>query len=98
MAVMDDFKEKHMTKSSSTPDQNRVLDFLKSHTGTIEIARDGSLQRVLFAIRPTCGYLAPQSRDIVMMKVERQSQQLKVESLMEWVPRLKDEMVQNENL
>ena len=93
MAVLEGFSEKHLTKASSTPDQNRVIDFLKSHTGTIEIARDGNLQKVFFAIRPTCGYLAPASRDIVMMKVERQSQQLKVESLMEWVPRLKDEMV-----
>ena len=68
----------HKLKTSFTIDQYKVFDFLKTHTGRIEVARDGNLQRVYFPIKPTCKQLTEASKDLVMADVKRDSQQLKV--------------------
>ena len=65
---------KHSMKSSFTADQFKVHDFLRTHTGRIEVARDGQLFREYFAIRPTCTYMSRAARVSVMTNVNRESQ------------------------
>ena len=89
---------KHLEKSTFTPDQFKVFDFLRQHTGRIEVAVDGRLQRVYFPIRPVCNLIPRAKKKSTMLSIDRESQQQKVGGLMEHVPQLIDEMEQNYKL
>jgi hypothetical protein len=88
----------YIQKEYYTIDQWKTFDFIRQNTGMIEVAVDGKLQRVYFPIRPICKYLSPKTRTSTMNEVRRESQQTKVQDLMERTPDLIDEMRHNEKL
>ena len=75
-----------------------MFDFIRTNTGRIEVARDGELFREYFIRRPTCNFLSAAKKFEVMENVGRESQQMKVNDLMNFVPGIIDEMEHNEKL
>ena len=65
----------HLRRESFTPDQFKVFDFLRQHTGRIEVSVGGQLQRVYFPIRPVCNMIPRAVRKSVMLSIGRESQQ-----------------------
>lgn len=85
-------------KNEFTPDQWKVIEFLRQNTARIEISVTGKLQRVYFPIHPVCDYVSPKTSSKLMNEVDRESQQTKVKGLMEAAPDLIDEMRHVESL
>ena len=54
-------------------EQWKAYDFIRSHTGKLEIAVNGSLQAVYFPIRPACHYLSEESKKKLMLSINRES-------------------------
>ena len=54
------------SKSAYSFAQWKAFDFIKSHTGRIEIVLDGNLQRVYFPIRPVCHYMSAGARKFLI--------------------------------
>lgn len=79
-------------------DQWKVSEFIRSHTGRIEILMNGSLSRIYFPISPICQLISKQTRKKLMTDVCRESQQSKVRDLLYAVPNLIDEMNHNDEL
>ena len=88
----------HLEQKTYTSEQWKAFDFIRSHTGRIEIVWDGNLQRVYFPIRPVCHYMSAGARKNLILNVDRESQATKVMGLMVSVPDLIDEMNHNEEL
>lgn len=85
----------YVKKEFYTADQWKVFDFLRQNTGIIEVSIDNKLQRVYFPIRPVCHALSEKTVAATMNEVRRESQQTKVQDLMERTPDLIDEMRHN---
>lgn len=67
--------------------------FFNENTGYIEILLDADcMQRVYFPIKPVCKYLSKQSRQNLMIQIDRTSPQQKIIGLLRAVPELVDEM------
>ena len=67
--------------------------FFDYNTGYIEIMVDiDQMQRVYYPIKPVCRYLQKQSKQILMIAVDRSSPQQKIIGLLKAVPELVDEM------
>ena len=90
--------EVNLQRHTFTDNQWKANEFIRQHTGRIEINRNNVLQRVYFPIRPVCRFLSPGARHKLMLDVKRESQATKVRDLMNAVPDLIDEMNQNEEL
>lgn len=88
----------NLERKRFTTEQWKAYDFIRSHTGKIEIQVNGNLQPVYFPIRPACHYLSDESKKKLMLGVNRESQSTKVEGLMVVAPDLIDEMMHNEKL
>jgi len=90
--------KRQLERKYFTAEQWKAYDFVRFHTGKIEIQMNGNLQSVYFPIRPACHYISEQSKFSLMQSVNRESQQNKVDDLFAATPDLIDEMVYNEGL
>jgi hypothetical protein len=54
-------------------EQWKAYDFIRSHTGKIEISVSGNLQACYFPIRPACHYISEESKKKLMLEVNRES-------------------------
>jgi len=68
----------HLDRKKFSNDEWKAYDFIRSHTGRIEIAVNSNLQRVYFPIIPVCHYISKESRKTLMTSVNRESQASKV--------------------
>lgn len=67
---------KHLEKQTFSNDQYKVFDFLRQHTGRIEVASiGGHLSRVYFPINPICHMIPLPKKKSVMLSIDRESQQ-----------------------
>lgn len=62
-----------MGRKKFTQDQWKAYEFIKTHTGRIEINVNGSLQRIYFPIQPVCLALSKAARVNLMQRVNRES-------------------------
>ena len=85
-------------RSKFTNEQWKCFEFIKLHTGRIEIVSNNNLQRIYFPIRPVCHNLSPDTRSSFVDNVDRDTHQTKIDGLMESVPDLIDEMYHIEYL
>ena len=98
LAQNSDIAKMNLERKRFNAEQWKAYDFVRSHTGKIEISVHGNLQAVYFPIRPACHYLSDESKKKLMLSVNRESQSNKVEGLMAAAPDLIDEMIYNEGL
>jgi hypothetical protein len=85
-------------KSHMTQDEIEAYDFFAFHTGRIEVFIEDELFRVYFPILPVCRYISSQSKDRLMMTVNRKSPQHKILDFLKQTPDLIDEMFHREKL
>jgi hypothetical protein len=90
--------EENLQRQNFTQDQWKAFEFIRNHTGRIEISNNSNLQRIYFPIRPVCHFISKGARKQLMISVDRESQQTKVRDLLDNVPDLIDEMIHNEEL
>ena len=88
----------NLDRKKFSQDEWKAYEFIRSHTGKIEISVNGNLQRVYFPIIPVCHYISKKSRVNLMTNVNRDSQASKVNGLLNKCPDLIDEMIHNESL
>jgi len=98
LAQNSDVAKQNLERKRFNAEQWKAYDFIRSHTGKIEINVNGNLQAVYFPIRPACHYISEESKKALMLGVNRESQANKVEGLMTAAPDLIDEMIHNEGL
>ena len=98
LAANSDVAKTNMERKRFNAEQWKAYDFIRYHTGKIEIAVEGNLQSVYFPIRPACHYISEQSKKDLMQSVNRESQANKVDDLLAAAPDLIDEMIYNEGL
>lgn len=63
----------NLERKKFTADEWKAYEFIRSHTGRIEIAVNSNLQRVYFPIIPVCHYISKESRKKLMVNVNRES-------------------------
>jgi hypothetical protein len=88
----------HIAKETLGEDQLGVFEYIRAHTGRIEVSVSNQLQRIYFPIPPVCRYLAAGSRQRLMTNVTRESHTTKIKGLIDAVPDLLDEMELSESL
>jgi len=98
LAANSSFAKSQLERRKFNSEQWKAYDFIRFHTGKIEIAVNGNIQSVYFPIRPACHFISEQSRKALMENVNRDSQQTKVDDLFAATPDLIDEMIYNEGL
>jgi hypothetical protein len=94
--LADDFPpaRPHLTEFSS-PEHRIAFQFFSSHTARIEVVAEGLLQRVYFPMQPLCRYVSEESKDMVMLAVNRTSPATKVTDLLQKSTDLVSEMDHN---
>jgi hypothetical protein len=55
--------EEQLQRSKFTADQHKAFDFIRSHTGRIEVNINSILQRIYFPIRPVCYFISKGARE-----------------------------------
>ena len=70
--------------SSKQMDTTKALEFFKCHTASIEIVFKNDLVHVFFPIQPVCRLLSMNSRDNLMLNVNRDSPNDKISGLVNY--------------
>lgn len=65
--------KKNLEKSKFTADEWKAYEFIRAHSGKIEVAVNNNLQRVYFPIISVCHYISKESRTKLMINVNRDS-------------------------
>lgn len=98
LAANSSYAKSQLERRNFNSEQWKAYDFIRFHTGKIEVVVNGNLQSVYFPIRPACHFISEQSKKALMQSVNRDSQQTKVDDLFAATPDLIDEMMYNEGL
>ena len=94
--LADDFPPaRSQVMNFSSSEQRTAFQFFASHTARIEVVAEGQLQRVYFPIQPLCQYVSENSKDAVMLAVNRTSPATKVTDLLQMSTDLIAEMDHN---
>jgi hypothetical protein len=88
----------HVKESSLSPQQLLAYSFFRMHTGRIEVLMDGVLQRSYFPIQPICKHISENSKQELMMTVDRQSPTNKIIDMVTQANDLIEEMKHNDQL
>ena len=79
-------------RSFQSPEEEIAFQFFANHTARIEVVIDGLLQRTYFPVHPLCQHITEQSKDNLMLIVDRDSPTSKVTDLMRLAEALITEM------
>lgn len=67
--------------------------FFSRHCTSVEVVRDGVMERMFFAIPPICNNLTGKTKHTFVWEVERDTASRKIEGLFSWYPQLLAEML-----
>ena len=73
LAANSPYAKSQLERRKFNAEQWRAYDFIRYHTGKIEVAVNGNLQAVYFPIRPACHFVSEQSKKALMQSVNRDS-------------------------
>jgi hypothetical protein len=98
--LADDYPPAQHYVKEKTFEENeyKAYSFFKMHTGRIEVIKDDVLTRLYFPIQPVCKHISEDSKEDLMLSVNRDSPANKVSDLLSRAPDLIDEMKHNEKL
>lgn len=88
----------HIKRSSFNAAQFFAYNFFKFHTGRIEVVVNTMLTRVYFPIQPMCHHITKESREELMLSVNRETPSNKIVDMMTRASDLIDEMIYNEKM
>ena len=98
LADSNDVARQNLAHHSFTKEQWVAFEFIRMHTGRIEVTVQGSLQRVYFPVHPLCHFLSYASRKHLIQNINRESASTKITGLITKIPELIIEMEHNEQL
>jgi hypothetical protein len=73
LAQNSDLARLNLERKRFNAEQWKAYDFIRYHTGKIEINVHGNLQSVYFPVRPACHYISEESKKSLMENVNRES-------------------------